>query len=132
MPLASEEQVPKPLTYTLMYHFLWCVLFLLSAGALAGVFLAAGQPLGVALGAPLPLVFFGLLAGLGALITYVVRVQVLLGQASRESAFRWSAISSWGVIVLAPRGLAPLALRLRSPGAGRCRRRSPAWWCRWS
>ncbi|HEX2515151.1 MAG TPA: hypothetical protein VH257_10630 [Chloroflexota bacterium] len=102
MPLASEEQVPKPLTYTLMYHFLWCVLFLLSAGALAGVFLAAGQPLGVALGAPLPLVFFGLLAGLGALITYVVRVQVLLGQASREGAFRWSAISSWGVIVLAP------------------------------
>ena len=85
MPLASEEQVPKPLTYTLMYHFLWCVLFLLSAGALAGVFLAAGQPLGVALGAPLPLVFFGLLAGLGALITYVVRVQVLLGQASRRA-----------------------------------------------
>lgn len=102
MPLAPDEQVPKPLTYTLMYHFLWCVLFLLSAGALAGVFLAAGQPLGVALSAPLPLVFFGLLAGLGALITYIVRVQVLLGQASRRSAFRWSAVSSWGVILLAP------------------------------
>jgi hypothetical protein len=85
-----------------MYHFLWCVLFLLSAAALTGVFLAAGQPLGVALSAPLPLVFFGALAGLGALVTYVVRVQVLLGQVSRESAFRWSSLSSWGVIVLAP------------------------------
>lgn len=102
MPLASEEQVPKPLTYTLMYHFLWCVLFLLSAVALAGVFLAAGQPPGVALTAPLPLVTFGFLAGAGALVTYIIRVQVLLGEVSRESAFRWSAVSSWGVIVLAP------------------------------
>ena len=102
MPLASEEQVPKPLTYTLMYHFLWCVLFLLSAAALAGVFLAAGQPVGVALTAPLPLVFFGVVAGFGSLVTYAVRIQVLLNEASREAAFRWSAISSWGVILLAP------------------------------
>jgi hypothetical protein len=102
MPLASEEQVPKPLTYTLMYHFLWCVLFLLSAAALTGVFLAAGQPLGVALTAPLPLVFFGVVAGVGSLATYVVRIQVLLDEASKEDAFRWSALSSWGVILLAP------------------------------
>jgi hypothetical protein len=102
MPLASEEQVPKPLTYTLMYHFLWCVLFLLSAVALGGVFLAAGQPLGVALTAPLPLLFFATLAGLGSLATYVVRIQVLLNEVSKEAAFRWSAISSWGVILLAP------------------------------
>ena len=102
MPRASEEQVPKPLTYTLMYHFLWCILFLLSAVALSGVFLAAGQPLGVALAAPLPLVFFGVVAGLGSLATYVVRIQVLLNEATKEDAFRWSAISSWGVILLAP------------------------------
>jgi hypothetical protein len=102
MPLASEEQVPKPLTYTLMYHFLWCVLFLLSAAALTGVFFAAGQPAAVALTAPLPLVFFGVVAGLGSLATYVVRIQVLLNEASKEDAFRWSAISSWGVILLAP------------------------------
>jgi hypothetical protein len=102
MPLVSEELVPKPLTYTLMYHFLWCVLFWLSAFALAGVFLAAGQPVGVALSAPLPLVFFGLLAGLGALATYVMRVGILFDDVSKEDAFRWSAASSWVVIVLAP------------------------------
>ena len=34
MPTASEQQVPKPLTYTLMYHALWSVMFLLSAAAL--------------------------------------------------------------------------------------------------
>jgi hypothetical protein len=102
MPLASEEQVPKPLTYALMYHFLWCVLFMLSAAALSGVFLAAGQPLGIVFGAPLPVVFFGLVAFVGALVTYVVRVQILFGQLSKETAFRWSAISSWGVILLAP------------------------------
>ncbi len=102
MPLASEEQVPKPLTYTLMYHLLWCILFLLSALALAGVFLAAGQPVGRALGAPLSVVFFGLVAGAGALASYAVRVQILLGQLSTADGFRWSATSSWGVLLFAP------------------------------
>ena len=27
MPLASEEHVPKPLTYALMYHVVWALLF---------------------------------------------------------------------------------------------------------
>ena len=102
MPTASEEQVPKALTYTLMYHFLWCVMFTLSAVALAGIFLASGWPLGSALAAPLGLVFFAAVAGIGALATYVVRVQVLLGQLSRAQAFRWSAVSSWGVLLFAP------------------------------
>ncbi|HEX2186073.1 MAG TPA: hypothetical protein VHN78_11275 [Chloroflexota bacterium] len=102
MPVASEEQVPKELTYTLMYHFLWCVLFMLSAIALGGVFLAAGQPLGRALGAPLGLVFFALVAGLGTLATYVVRVQILLGELPVEEAFRWSAVSSRAVLIFAP------------------------------
>jgi hypothetical protein len=102
MPLAPEAQVPKPLTYTLMYHFLWCVLFLLSAGALMGVFLVSGQPLGRALGAPLGLVLFALLAGAGALATYLVRVQILLGELGPLDGFRWSAASSWAVVILVP------------------------------
>ncbi|MDQ3700358.1 MAG: hypothetical protein M3442_05490 [Chloroflexota bacterium] len=102
MPLASEEQVPKALTYTLMYHFLWFILFLLSAVALAGVFLVSGQPVGRALGAPMSLVFFAVVAGIGAFATYAVRVQLLLGQLSKQDGFRWSATSSWGVLLLAP------------------------------
>ncbi|MGH2352225.1 MAG: hypothetical protein ACRDI2_21280 [Chloroflexota bacterium] len=102
MPIAPEEQVPKPLTYTLMYHFLWGILFLLSAITLAGVFLVSGQPVTRALLAPLGLVFFALVAGLGTLATYAVRVQVLLGELTKEDAFRWSAASSWGVLLFAP------------------------------
>jgi len=102
MPAASDEQIPKPLTYTLMYHFLWCVLFWLSALTLFAIF--AGKDWGAALtfGPPAVLGALGLIAGLGALTTYVVRVQLLLGELSKEDGFRWSSRSSWAVIVLAP------------------------------
>ena len=102
MPVASEEQVPKALTYTLMYHFLWCVMFALSALTLTGVFLASGHGLGRALLRPLPLVFLALVAGAGAFATYVIRVEVLLGEVDKARAFRWSAISSWAVLAFAP------------------------------
>src|SRR5688500_5536045 len=106
MPAASDAQVPKPLTYTLMYHFLWCVLFLLSALTLFGVFLTsnAGGRHGFAGGllAPVILVGLGLSAGMGFLATYVVRVQLLLGEVTWDEAFRWSSRSSWAVIGFAP------------------------------
>jgi hypothetical protein len=102
MPAASDEQVPKPLTYTLMYHFLWCVLFWLSALTLFLLF--AGKSWGVALtfGPPAALGVLGLVAGLGAFATYIVRVQLLLGEITKEDGFRWSSRSSWAVIALAP------------------------------
>ncbi|HEU5315113.1 MAG TPA: hypothetical protein VFX49_03330 [Chloroflexota bacterium] len=105
MPAASDEQVPKPLTYTLMYHFLWCLLFWLSALTLFLLFLGANRPdWGAALtfGPPAALGVLGLIAGLGAFATYVVRVQLLLGEITKEDGFRWSSRSSWAVIGLAP------------------------------
>lgn len=105
MPLASDDQVPKPLTYTLMYHFLWCVLFLFSAFGLAALFIFSGQSLTRALLPPLGLLFFAVVAGIGALASYAVRVQVLLGNLTKDSAFRWSAASSWAVILFAPAAL---------------------------
>jgi len=102
MPAASDDQVPKPLTYTLMYHFLWCVLFWLSA--LTVFLILAGRDWGVALtfGPPAVLGALGLIAAVGALTTYVVRVQLLLGELTKEDGFRWSSRSSWAVIALAP------------------------------
>jgi hypothetical protein len=102
MPAASDDQVPKPLTYTLMYHVLWSVLFWLSALTLFILF--AGRNWGVALtfGPPAVLGALGLVAALGGLATYIVRVQLLLGEISKEDGFRWSSRSSWAVIVIAP------------------------------
>ena len=102
MPAASEEQVPKPLTYTLMYHGLWFAMFLLSAVGLGVLFLAAGVAPGRAVLTPWPLYALAALAAVGFLATYVIRVQVLLGEVTWESAFRWSAASSWAVIAFAP------------------------------
>lgn len=106
VPAATDAQVPKPLTYTLMYHFLWCVLFLLSALTLFGVFLAsnAGARHGFAGGLlpPMILVALGLIAGIGFLATYIVRVQLLLGKVTWDEAFRWSSRSSWAVLIFAP------------------------------
>jgi hypothetical protein len=102
MPTATEEQVPKPLTYTLMYHFLWSVLFLLSALTLFGIFLSAGQGLALTVLPPLSLALLGIIAGVGAFATYAVRIQILLGNLTKEDAFRWSARSSWAVLLFAP------------------------------
>lgn len=102
MPAATDAQIPKPLTYTLMYHFLWCVLFLLSALTLLGVFLASGRGIVEGVLPPLILVALGLIAGAGFLAAYVVRVQLLLGEISREDGFRWSSRSSWSVILMVP------------------------------
>jgi hypothetical protein len=102
MPVASEEQVPKPLTYTLMYHFLWCVMFVLSAVALMALFLAAGVGFPRAVLAPWPLLALALAAGIGSFATYAVRLQVLLGEFDKTEAFRWSEASSWGVLIVAP------------------------------
>jgi hypothetical protein len=101
MPLASEEQVPKPLTYTLMYHFLWFVMFLLSGLTLTALFLPRYGALR-AFAAPGGLYALALLAAVGAFATYAVRLQVLLGEFTRADAFRWSAASSWAVIGVAP------------------------------
>jgi hypothetical protein len=118
MPAASDEQVPKPLTYTLMYHFLWCVLFWLSALTL--FFLFAGHQWGFAetYGPPAVLGVLGLVAGLGAFATYVVRVQLMLGELSKQDGFRWSSRSSWAVIVLAPPVFAALTWARSGWGAG--------------
>ena len=102
MPAATDAQVPKPLTYTLMYHFLWCVLFFLSALTLLGVFLASGRGFVEGVLPPLILVALGTIAGVGFLATYVVRVQLLLGKVTWEEAFRWSSRSSWAVLGFAP------------------------------
>jgi hypothetical protein len=102
VPAATDAQVPKPLTYTLMYHFLWCVLFFLSALTLLGVFLASGRGFVEGVLPPLILVALGSIAGIGFLATYVVRVQLLLGKVTWEEAFRWSSRSSWAVLAFAP------------------------------
>lgn len=102
MPAATDDQVPKPLTYTLMYHFLWAVLFFLSALALYGVFQTSRYGGALVVGPPLALAALGLIAFGGFLATYVVRVQIILGQMSKEAGFTWSSRSSWAVIVLAP------------------------------
>ncbi len=102
MPLASEEQVPKPLTYTLMYHFLWCAMFLLSAVGLMALFLAAGAGFPRAVLAPWPLLALALVAGAGSFATYAVRIQVLLGEFDKAEAFHWSEASSWAVLIFAP------------------------------
>jgi hypothetical protein len=102
MPTAPEEQVPKPLTYTLMYHALWCVMFVLSACALAVLFLATGWGFPRAVLAPLTLLALGVAAGIGAFVAYGIRLSVLLGDATKEEAFQWSALSSRAVLVLAP------------------------------
>ena len=102
MPAATDAQVPKPLTYTLMYHFLWCILFLLSALTLLGVFLASGRGFVEGVLPPLILVALGLIAGAGFLATYVLRVQLLLGKVTWDEAFHWSSRSSWAVLIFAP------------------------------
>jgi hypothetical protein len=119
MPAASDAQIPKPLTYTLMYHFLWFVLFLLSALTFWGIFLSTGW--GFQLGVLPPLVFVALavVAGVGFFATYVIRVQILLGNLNKEEGFRWSGRSSWAVVLLAPSlfGLWKLALEPLAHGA---------------
>jgi hypothetical protein len=102
MPLASAEQVPKPLTYTLMYHGLWCVMFLLSAVGLMALFLASGFDVPRAVLAPWPLLALALVAGIGSFATYAVRIQVLLGEFDKTEAFRWSEASSWVILLFAP------------------------------
>ena len=102
MPTATEAQIPKPLTYTLMYHFLWAVLFFLSALTLFAIFLPGGRGFALTVLPTVPLVLLGLLATAGALATYAIRVQILLGKLDKEEAFRWSARSSWAVLLFAP------------------------------
>jgi hypothetical protein len=42
MPSLSNDQVPKPLTYTLMYHGLWAALFLMTTILYWAIFLYSG------------------------------------------------------------------------------------------
>jgi hypothetical protein len=102
MPAASDEQVPKPLTYTLMYHGLWAVMFFLSYLVLAGVFISSDRGPLRSLAAPWPLLALAVVAAGGFLAAYGIRLSVLVGDFSKDDAFRWSAGSSWVVIVLAP------------------------------
>lgn len=116
MPAVDNVLVPKPLTYTLMYHGLWAVIFMLTAVVYWGIFIASGQPTFRALVPPLGLVGLAVIAGFGAWLSYMTRLGVLLGEASWDDAFTLSSWSSWAVIVFAPVflaswqwGLIPLA-----------------------
>lgn len=102
MPAVDNVLVPKPLTYTLMYHGLWAVIFLLTAVVYWGIFFASNQPPLKALVPPLGLVGLALVAGLGAWLSYMTRLAVLLGEASWDDAFTISEWSSWAVIGFAP------------------------------
>lgn len=122
MPAVDNAIVPKPLTYTLMYHALWAVLFMLTAVVYWGMFLASGQPAFRAIVPPLGLVALAGVAGIGAWFSYKMRLAVLLGEATWDDAFTLSAWSSWAVIVLAPAllgvwlwGLIPAAHALGLP-----------------
>ncbi|MBI3974614.1 MAG: hypothetical protein HY332_25345 [Chloroflexi bacterium] len=106
MPTATEEQVPKPLTYALMYHFLWFVFFLLTVLMLEGVLLAAGRRDAAALLPPLALLVFAAIAAAGSLAAFSIRVQVLLGKMHREEAFDGAAAGSRAILVLVPAVLA--------------------------
>ncbi len=106
MPAFDNVHVPKPLTYTLMYHGLWAIIFFLTAIVYWGIFLASGQAPFKALVPPLGLVLFGGFAAVGAWLAYATRLAVLLGKASWDDAFTLSAWSSWVVIVFAPASLA--------------------------
>jgi hypothetical protein len=102
MPAVDNVLVPKPLTYTLMYHGLWAVIFLLTAIVYWGIFLASGQPVFRALVPPLGLVALALVAGFGAWLSYKTRLGVLLGEATWDEAFTLSSWSSWAVLLFAP------------------------------
>jgi hypothetical protein len=102
MPAASDEQVPKPLTYTLMYHGLWAAMFFLSYLVLASVFISSDRGLLRSLAAPWPLLALAVVAAGGFLAAYGIRLSVLVGDFGKDDAFRWSTGSSWAVIVLAP------------------------------
>lgn len=106
MPSVDNVLVPKPLTYTLMYHGLWAVIFLLTAVVYWAIFLASGQPTFRAIVPPLGLVALSLVAGIGAWLSYKTRLGVLTGAASWDDAFTLSAWSSWAVLVFAPTSLA--------------------------
>ena len=116
MPAVDNVLVPKPLTYTLMYHGLWAIIFLLTAMVYWGIFFPSPQPAFRAIVPPLGLVGLALVAGFGAWLSYMTRLGVLLGEATWDDAFTLSEWSSWAVIGFAPVflvvwqwGLIPLA-----------------------
>ena len=102
MPLASEEHVPKPLTYALMYHVVWALLFGASGLGLAILFLVAGHSWQRSLLPPAGLIAFALLSGLGVLVLYVVRVQLMTENVEQRTAYRLSQWSNRAVLVFAP------------------------------
>jgi len=106
MPSLSNDQVPKPLTYTLMYHGLWAALFLMTTILYWAIFLYSGQDTFRALVPPLGLLFFAVVAGIGCWLAYTTRLAILLGQATWDDAFTLSSWSSWGVLIFAPASLA--------------------------
>lgn len=102
MPLASEERVPKPLTYALMYHVVWALLFGASGLGLAILFWAIGHSWQRSLLPPAGLIAFGLLSGFGVLALYVVRVQLMTENIEQQTAYRLSQWSNRVVLVFAP------------------------------
>lgn len=104
MPSAPEAQVPRPLTYALMFHLVWTLLFAISGVGLAGLFLSAGQPVSAA---GLPLLFLLPLAAFSFLLLvglFVARVQLVAGALDRDTVFGWSEASGWVVLAVAPAG----------------------------
>ena len=102
MPLASEEQVPKPLTYALMYHVIWALLFGVTGLGLVILFKVVGHSWPRSLLPPAGLIAFGLLCGVGVLALYVVRVQLMTDNVEQQTAYRLSQWSNRVVLVFAP------------------------------
>lgn len=102
MPLASEERVPKPLTYALMYHVVWVVMFGASGFGLAGLFLFAGHSWQLSLVPPMGLLVFAFLSGIGVLSLYVIRVQLMTENVEHRTAYLVSQWSNRVVLIFAP------------------------------
>jgi hypothetical protein len=77
-------------------------MFFLSYLVLAGVFVASHVGVSRSVLAPWPLLALAVAAAGGFVAVYGIRLSVLVGDFNKDDAFRWSAGSSWAVIVLAP------------------------------
>ncbi|MAG34674.1 MAG: hypothetical protein CL878_00265 [Dehalococcoidia bacterium] len=102
MPLASEERVPKPLTYALMYHVVWALLFGATGFGLAILFIVIGHSWQRSFIPPSGLLAFALLSGLGVVALYVIRVQLMTENVEQRTAYRVSQWSNRVVLIFAP------------------------------
>ena len=102
MPLATNEQVPKPLTYALMYHVIWAIVFSVTALGLAALFLSTGWSWSRALLPPAGVLLLGLLAATGVLVLFVVRVRLMTDEIAQRTAYAISQATNWAVLIFGP------------------------------